>query len=569
MNITTPIESDEYVRYHRTIMPEAMDQAEAALVRVKAPIYQNKGRLVQLIRLDAAVSDDGVRRKRGALQVQELNHHRLLEIFIKHVKFATWDARKNKFVRNAPPLEFAKHYSARGQWKLRVLNGIVEAPTLRPDGTVIAKPGYDDATGIYFAPGGVKFPPVPDKPTRKQAREALSLLKDVLNDFPFVPDDEDEPLGAPSASRSVALSAILTAICRKALRTAPAHAFSATTMGTGKSLLCDTVAMIATGREATATSHGKTEEELNKRLFSMLLKGDPVVVIDNIEDPVRSDEFCTVLTAETWQSRILGLSKTGVVPTNVLFLLNGNGLSFEGDIRTRVIMCGQDARMEDPGERTFDRDLRKYVPAERARLAVAALTVLRAFVVAGRSGLDEFPPFGRFEDWSDLVRGALIWLGEPDPCATREAIDAIDPERDKLSALLRAWEAAIGPEKWLTASEIIAATQWTEDFEDEGPNPVMTRLNHADDLETAIKEALSSNFPVARNLGKYLNRYSGRIVDGRSVQVHATRGHSAKYALKIEAMAGDNSPAPYPEVARARRGTTADRPEIEDDGSDW
>src|SRR5690606_23832657 len=186
----------------------------------------------------------------------------------------------------------------------------------------------------------------------------------------------------------------------------------------GKTLLCDTISMIATGRNSATISQGKSDEEFDKRLFSALLKGDPVLTIDNIERPVSSDEFCTVLTSEEWQCRVLGASVNRTVGTNVLFLLNGNGLTFKGDIRTRVLMCRMDARVEDPGARRFDRDLRTWVPEHRAELVVAALTVLRAFVVAGRPGLDKLTPFGRFEEWSDLVRGALVWLGEPDPCET-------------------------------------------------------------------------------------------------------------------------------------------------------
>jgi hypothetical protein len=520
--------TEQFVKYARPMMSEALDEAESMLIEAGAPIYQTEGRLVQIVRHNAAETVDGVRRKDGALQVQDLNDHRLLEIFLKYVKFAVWNASREKWVRGAPPLEFAKHFAARGMWRLRVLNGIVEAPTLRPDGTIISSPGYDDATGIYFNPGGVKFPAVPGEPSREDAEGALALLKDLIKDFPFVPDEDDAPLGDPSASRSVALSALLTAACRKALRTAPTHGINATTMGTGKTLLCNTIATLAAGRDATATSHGKTEEELNKRLFSVLLKGDPVVVIDNIDDPVRSDEFCTVLTSETWQNRVLGHSRTGTVRTNVLFLLNGNGLSFEGDMRTRVIMCSMNARMEDPGERRFDRDLREYLKAERPRLVAAALTILRAFIVVDRPGSDDIQPFGQFEDWSNLVRAALVWLGEPDPCDTREQIDAIDPERDRLSELLRVWEKVIRPEEWKTASEIIEVTTALSDDVDD-----FSQAEGGAELETAIKEAMGTRYVTARTLGKYLNHYNGRIIDGRIVQVHATRGHSARYALRL------------------------------------
>jgi hypothetical protein len=92
---------------------------------------------------------------------------------------------------------------------------------------------------------------------------------------------------------------MLTAVCRKMLRTAPLHGFTAPTMGTGKSLIADVVAMIATGREAPVMSQGSSEEEDEKRLLSVLMQGDPVVVIDNVTRPVTGDALCSILTSET------------------------------------------------------------------------------------------------------------------------------------------------------------------------------------------------------------------------------------------------------------------------------
>src|SRR4029077_13510853 len=128
--------------------------------------------------------------------------------------------------------------------------------------------------------------------------------------------------------------------------------------------------------------------------------------IDNIERPLSGDSLCSILTQESWQSRLLGENRQVRVATNVLFMATGNNLTFKGDMTTRAIVCRLDAGVEKPEQRRFDIDLRKEVPRHRAKLVVAALTVLRAFIAAGRPGLDKLTPFGRFEDWSNLVRGA-------------------------------------------------------------------------------------------------------------------------------------------------------------------
>ena len=191
------------------------------------------------------------------------------------------------------------------------------------------------------------------EPSYEDALHALTVIKDeVLIGFPFVPDDE---LGDQSAARSVALSAILTGCVRKSLRTAPLHAFSAPTMATGKTLLCNVVSMIAVGRGAAAISQGRTEEEDEKRLFSILRQGDPVILIDNIEQPVHGDALCTILTEATWQCRVLGVSENQTVSTSALFLATGNNLEFQGDVTTRVIMGRLDAGVEAPEKRSFSR----------------------------------------------------------------------------------------------------------------------------------------------------------------------------------------------------------------------
>ena len=501
---------DFIIKFNRPDLPRCLNEAEQELRRTAAPIWQMRGRLVEVIRLDKEGEASGLKQHAGALVIHPVNDHRLLEKMLGSVKFASWNAKRNAWVRSAPPLEFARHYNARGTWGLRVLRGIVEAPTMRPDGTILSEPGYDAASGIYLDTGGVRFPTIPDSPDRQEALTALAILKDTVKDFPFVPDADDET-GERSAYRSVALSAILTGVCRKAIRTAPGHGFDATTMATGKTLLCDTVAMIATGRPSSTISQGKSEEEFNKRLFSILVQGDPVVTIDNIEHPVRSDEFCTVLTSEEWQCRVLGMSGNRTVATNVLFLLNGNGLTFEGDISTRVLMCRMDAAVENPGARRFDRDLRKWVPQHRPELVAAALTVLRAFVVAGRPGLDKLEPYGRFEDWSNLVRGALIWLGEPDPCVTRRDIDAHDPEREALSALLRAWREIFGVGKSVTAKMLIEKADVA--FQTETAEEGVTATER---LSEAL-EGLTPQWHSPKSLGRVLTKFAGRIVDGARI----------------------------------------------------
>ena len=148
-------------------------------------------------------------------------------------------------------------------------------------------------------------------------------------------------------------------------------------MGTGKTLAQDTVSLIATGRLTTAMSQGGNEEEDEKRLFSVLLQGDQILLIDNVKRPIEGDALCTILTQSTWQCRVLGESKKVEVPTNVLMLASGNNLTFKGDMITRALLCKLDAGIEKPEIRRFDVDLKTEIPKRRPELVAAGLNPAR------------------------------------------------------------------------------------------------------------------------------------------------------------------------------------------------
>src|ERR687889_254265 len=70
---------------------------------------------------------------------------------------------------------------------------------------------------------------------------------------------------------------------RGGLPVAPLHAFRASTPSTGKSLLVDVAATIATGRPCPVIAAGKDAEETEKRLGALLRDGVPIISIDNVE----------------------------------------------------------------------------------------------------------------------------------------------------------------------------------------------------------------------------------------------------------------------------------------------
>ena len=198
-------------------------------------------------------------------RIVEKGDHALLEDLMIAAHFEKSDARSDSYVTCNPPMSIVKTLQQRlGALRFPILSGVINAPTLRPDGSILTKPGYDTATGLLFDPRGVTFPTMSDRPSKADAESALALLDDLIGTFPFV------ELG----DRAVALSAILTAIVRRSLPTAPLHGYTAPVAGSGKSKLVDVASMIASGTAASMISPGKTEEETEKRLGSQLLAGE-------------------------------------------------------------------------------------------------------------------------------------------------------------------------------------------------------------------------------------------------------------------------------------------------------
>lgn len=486
-------------------LPDAVDQAEKALLAADLGIYTRGSFIVRTAIVRIAVADN---RHVVAQRIVEVGDHAMVEALTLAAGWEKYDGRAEDWVTINAPMNVVKAYRERvGRWRLPVLAGIVNAPTLRPDGTVLAQPGYDAATGLVLDTGGASFPDIPPAPTIGAARLALDQLKDLLRDFPFV---------AP-ADRAVALSALLTACCRRALPTAPLHGFTAPTAGSGKSMLVDLCSILATGREAGVIAQGKTEEETEKRLGALLLAGDPVVAIDNCEAPLGGEFLCQVMTQPVVRARILGRSEAPELPSNAFISATGNNLVLAGDMTRRGLLCSLDPKCERPELRRFDRNPTAMAKADRGKYVVAALTVLRAYWIAGRP--QQRDPLGSFEEWSRTVRDALVWLGEADPVETMEKARALDPRLEAVKAVFTQWREVIGTDQRVTVREVIdrATEMRTPVVPAYAPTP-KPEFAHPDFREALLHVAGDGGAINGKRLGKWLLAQQGRIVEGCRVE---------------------------------------------------
>ena len=174
----------------------------------------------------------------------------------------------------------------------------------------------------------------------------------------------------------------------------------------------------------------------------MLLAGDSLIAIDNCERALGGEFLCQILTQSVVRTRILGESRAPEISTGAFVAATGNNLVLVGDLTRRALLCRLDPKVERPETRVFDWEPIAVAKSNRAKYVGAALTILRAFHVAGRPGAPS--PLGSFEAWSDLVCGALLWLGCANPIESMDELRRADPRLDDLTAVIAQWRNAIG-----------------------------------------------------------------------------------------------------------------------------
>lgn len=492
---------------------ETVNAAEKLLIKHReCHVYQRSGRLVRIINTSSLTQNKTtiVRRSDNIPLIKDIEQTHLTMLLTELGTFTRLDKRSETINKIDCPEKIARSLIAKQEWNLPILIGIINTPTLRTDGSILDTPGYDEASGLLLIAGECHFEKIPEHPTLEDVKAAKESLLFILKEFPF--DSE--------ISRAVVIAAILTALIRKSLPTAPMFGFNAPKMSSGKTLLADVVALIATGKSNSVIAQSENETEEKKRLMAVLSEGDPIVCYDNIERPFGSAALCAVLTQEEYKDRVLGVSETRTVLTNATFLATGNNLTFIGDISTRTLLCTIDPPVERPEERSFELDLRRYIPEHRAQLVQAGLIILRAYHIAGRPKQD-LRQFGRFEAWSDFVRSAIVWIGMHDPCESRKEIENNDPIRILWGHLLYVWHEIFG-DRSIKVREIITIIN---------KNPI-------DEIHEPLKEAaaeLASNGRDSVNqrvLAKKLVSFKNRIENGYRLEHMGTHQGTALWRVK-------------------------------------
>lgn len=417
-----------------------------------------------------------------------------------------------------PPDTFVKRIVERGYYStaIRPLAGVISAPTIRGDGTILQAPGYDARTGLVYEPT-TSFPAIPEHPSREDAVEARELLEDVIGDFPFLTESD----------RAVAISYVLTLICRAAIDgPTPFFAFTANTPGTGKGLLVKVATKIANGLGPIAVSSIPKNEEMTKLLLSIARTGRPFLNFDNCSSRIKGDALEMSCTETTVAGRILGASEDTVQPWRTVLSATGNNLEFGGDMPRRVALCRLQTPHERPDERTDFRrpDLEGWVGQHRDELVVAALTIVRGYFAAERPK-QSGKPWGSYEAWTSIIRDALLWCGAPDTRDTSEDLREADEALQHLEVIIGALRLIDPKGEGVTSAEFFDRVKMIEDIN----MPVIESLRyffHRADRGGGRPTPYTAT-DAGRALGKIINRCCGGWRVERETRMARTRYYQA------------------------------------------
>lgn len=484
---------------HRTVQGVIQCLADAD------DVYQQHGSLVRLVDDN---SSHGVRPVR-------LDEHGLLPVctslatFGKPVHGATAESHR----ACAPPAKILRAVVKGGVLAgVRELRGIRTSAVARDDGTIIRATGYDAASGLYLTPNAV-IPEMKQDPNQDDAVAAANLLSELFADFPFA----DCIQGVAGC-----LATILTVVGRRMIGgPTPMFLIDGNQPGCGKTLIADVAAVICGQSKLARKTLPDNDEETRKFITSSLCSGAPMFLLDNLDRKLGGAHFDALLTSVEWQDRMLGGNELRTFEARAVWVATGNNVQLRGDARRRILRIELDSQVEAPEARSDFRhsDLLKHVRENQATLLGAALTMLRATHLADPS-VATVDRWGSYEEFSRVVRRALVYAGIGDPCpaSARAALrNDADPQQVALGQLLQAWpKHASGAYLLLTARHLVDLIPRSPDLSDA-----------FEELKPGI-----SNHLTSQSIANVLRRYKGRVMNGLRLRDHAERSNGRSWYVE-------------------------------------
>jgi hypothetical protein len=389
-----------------------------------------------------------------------------------------------------PPREVLSAALAPREWPgVRPLHGIIGAPVLRRDGTLLQTPGYDPATGFYLAPT-VTIDPIPEKPGAQQVEQARAFLAErFLVDFPWT----------SKADRANYLALLVSPALRPFLRClTPFGIVTATMPGSGKTILTAAIGLLYGQR---VLSWPDADEELRKSITAVMAEPADAIVFDNLAEGAVIDSpiLARLITEHTWSDRRLGSSANVAYPNDRLWLATGNNLAVGGDMASRTVLVRLDPDMPHPEERSGFTipDLPQWIMEQgnRRTLLRHVLTLIVDWCAHGAPQADGVT-MRQFTPWARAVGGFLAHHDIEGFLTNVDQVRAVDESDEEWTGFLARWWQ-LHQDRPVLANDLLASAQPGLVAED-------------DPWRGAFITGRNGRVPNAKSLGWMLRGQNGR-----------------------------------------------------------
>ncbi|HEV2343440.1 MAG TPA: hypothetical protein VGS97_05050 [Actinocrinis sp.] len=477
-------------RIDATIGPKAIRTLrELLLGNVLPQVYVTSGQITAVERVSGtAGADAGDEDAPLPVAATTMTAPTLAHLLAQHT-YTYRHAPKGAIEEFTPPREVLSAALAPREWPgVRPLHGIIGAPVLRRDGTLLQEPGYDPATGLYLAPT-VQLDPIPAKPTAEQVEEARAFLVErFLVDFPWT----------SKADRANYLALMVSPALRPFLRClTPFGIITATMPGSGKTILTAAIGLLYGQR---VLSWPDADEELRKSITAVMAEPVGAVVFDNLAEGAVIDSpiLARLITEHTWSDRRLGSSANVAYPNDRLWLATGNNLAVGGDMASRTMLVRLDPDMPHPEERSGFTipDLPAWIMAQanRRTLLRHVLTLVVDWCANGAPAADSVT-MRQFTPWARAVGGFLAHHGIEGFLTNIDQVRAVDESDEEWTAFLARWWQ-LRKDTPILANELLASAQIVMTDEDIWQGAFITGRN--------------GRVPNAKSLGWMLRGQTGR-----------------------------------------------------------
>jgi putative DNA primase/helicase len=168
-------------------IPQLVDDAEKVLVKnaTSLKVFQRGSEVVRIITLESSDNHHGLLRPHGTVQLASVSAINLRETLERLIDFHRPDPKTGETKPTDCPSRVPATYLSRiGNWNIPMLAGVIEAPILRPDGTMLTTPGYDASSELYLD-SALDWSAISVGSTRNAAELTLRELREPFAEFPL------------------------------------------------------------------------------------------------------------------------------------------------------------------------------------------------------------------------------------------------------------------------------------------------------------------------------------------------------------------------------------------------